>query len=79
VTHSTESTPPATEVVDLTKEGLSTNGTRRATYDTMDVDKERNKAKHDPKLELQLLTYTRGNSTESSTKKRSYGPYFLVE
>lgn len=65
--HSTESMPPATEVVDLTQEGSSTIGVNIIASNPMDVDQERKKANPAPKPKLQLLTYTRGKSTDASS------------
>lgn len=66
-------------MVDLTKEGSSTIVTKRIASNPMDIDKERKKEKPYPKPKLQLLTYTRGKSTESTTETRSFGPSFSVE
>jgi len=68
---STEAAQLATEVVDLKKEGSSTIGVKRGPSDPMDVDQETNKAKLVPKPNLQLLTYTRGKTTKTSSEARS--------
>lgn len=79
VAHSTESTPPSTNLIDLTKEESSTIGSKRTTSDPMDVDKESKREKHEQNPELQLLMYIRRNSMEASTETKSSGPSFSIE
>lgn len=77
--HSTESTQPGMEVVYLSKEGSSTIEVKRGPFDPMEVDQEAKKAKPSPKPDLQLLTYTRGKSVETSSEARSLGPAFSFQ
>lgn len=79
VTHSTDSMSPDTDLLDLTKEGSSTICKKREKSDPMDVVEERKKAKTKPKPNLQLLTYTKGKSVETTTETRSSGPSFSIE
>lgn len=45
----------------------------------MDVDPEAKKSKIMPKLDLQLLTYTRGKSKKASSYTRSSRPVFSIQ